>query len=141
MIAVALHDLTDKPEFGNGLAWALLVTPIAVCIAIIWRSAWNRPAPVAGLAATAAFAGAMHFASDPPSNLVWGLVLLAAAGAAIDLLALLWAPLLLVGAGLAWPGASLLTIHTGVPTPHWVGTLVVQTERSRATLRRGTRVR
>ena len=127
MIAVALHDLTDKPEFGSGLGWAVLLTAIALGIAIVWRSAWHRPAPVAGLAAAAAFAAAMHYSNVLPSNVLWGLVLLAAAGIAVDVLALLWTPLLLAGAGLAWPGASLLTIDTGLPAPHWVRTLVVVT--------------
>lgn len=127
MIAVALHDFTDRPEFGHGLGWAVLFTTIALGVGIVWRGAWQRPAPIAGIAATAAFAAAMHSSVDLPSNVSWGLFLLAAAGVAVDMLTLLWPPLVFAGVGLAWPGASLLTTDTGLPAPHWVSTLVVVT--------------
>jgi hypothetical protein len=53
--------------------------------------------------------------------------MLAAAGAAADWVATLWPPLLLLGAGFALPGASLLTTNTDLPSPHWVHTLVIVT--------------
>jgi hypothetical protein len=128
MIAVTVRDLIDKPEFGNGAAWAFGLGTAGVLVGLLWRRVWHRPAPVAGLIVAAAFGLAFHFALGIPTNVERGLWLLAAAGVVTGFLAALWHPLIILGIGFALPGATLLTKDTGLLVhPHWVKTLVVAT--------------
>ncbi|MDQ1534983.1 MAG: hypothetical protein QOF28_2744 [Actinomycetota bacterium] len=128
MIAVTLHDLVDKPEFGNAAAWAGGLGVVGIVVGLVWRRVWRRPAPVAGIIVAAAFAIAFHYSLGIPPNVERGLWLLAAAGVVTGFLAALWHPLIILGIGFALPGASLLTRDTGLLVhPHWVKTLVVAT--------------
>jgi hypothetical protein len=127
MIAVALNELLDKPQFGHGLALGIVFGVCGLVVGILWESGWHRPAPIAGVILTAAFVFATHGSTALPSNVKWGLVLLAAAGIGADFIASLWPPLVVLGAGFALPGASLMTTNTLLPSPNWVNTLVVVT--------------
>jgi hypothetical protein len=128
MIAVTVHDLIDKPEFGNAAAWALGLGAAGVLVGLLWRRVWRRPAPIAGLIVAAAFGLGFHYAIGIPTNVERGLLLLAAAGFVTGFLATLWQPLIILGVGFALPGAMLLTKDTGLLVqPHWVKTLVVAT--------------
>jgi hypothetical protein len=128
MIAVTLHDLIDKPEFGNAAAWAGGLGAAGIVVGLVWRRVWRRPAPIAGLIVAASFAIAFHYSLGIPPNVERGLWLLAAAGVVTGFLAALWHPLIILGIGFALPGASLLTRDTGLLVhPHWVKTLVVAT--------------
>lgn len=128
MIAVTVHELIHKPEFGDAVAWAFGLSVVGVLVGLLWRRVWRRPAPIAGLIVAAAFGLAFHFAVGIPTNVERGLWLLAAAGVVTGFLAALWHPLIIVGIGLALPGATLLTRDTGLLIqPHWVKTLVVAT--------------
>ena len=128
MIAVTVRQLIHKPEFGDGVAWAFGLSVVGVLVGLLWRRVWRRPAPIAGLIVAAAFGLAFHFAVGIPTNVERGLWLLAAAGVVAGFLAALWHPLIIVGIGLALPGATLLTRDTGLLVhPHWVKTLVVAT--------------
>ena len=127
MIGSALNDLLDQPEFGHGLAFGIVIGVCGLVVAILWLSVKHRPAPIAGVLIAAAFVFATTDTTEIPSNVKWGLVLLAAAGVAADYVASYWRPLVVLGVGFALPGASLLTTNTELPTPNWVNTLVVVT--------------
>ena len=127
IIGLALNELLHRPEFGDGLALGIVFGVSGLVVGVIWQGAWHRPAPIAGLVVVLSFVLAANGSASIPSNVKWGLVMLAAAGAAADLVAKLWPPLVVLGAGFALPGASLLTTNTELPSPHWIHTLVIVT--------------
>jgi hypothetical protein len=127
MISAALHDIVHRSEFRDGLAWGCLCAVLGGVVGLASIAWFRRPAPIAGLLVVVALVNGARHSVGLPSNVTHGLLLLAVAGVAADVLALVWRPLAVAGIVFAIPGASLLTSNTGLPDASWIRTLVVVT--------------
>ncbi|HEX4490194.1 MAG TPA: hypothetical protein VH914_03225 [Acidimicrobiia bacterium] len=138
MIAASvLHDFANRQEFHEGLRWGVALAAVSVVAGVICTSVFRKPAPIAGLVVTIAFASAVTPAravsidgfgrTGLPSNVGHGLVYLGIAGLVVGLLMMWQRALVLVGLVVTIPGAVLLTQKSGLPNEHWVAPLVVLT--------------
>jgi hypothetical protein len=127
MIATSLHAVVSSTEFRHGLEAGIPCAIVGGLVGMACVFRFRRPAPVGGLLITIAFVFGARHSTALPHNVTNGLVLLVLAGFVTELLTVLWRPLVLAGAGLAIPGALVLTSQTGSAAASWIRTLVVVT--------------
>jgi hypothetical protein len=112
------------PEFRTGLLLGAAALGLGVLIGVVSRAGGRGPAPVAGILLAAAVTVGLVIRFSIPADLVWGLVLVAGAGAVHGRVPRGWAGAWLV----ALPGAWLVAHAPDVPLDTWMpwfGTAVI----------------
>jgi hypothetical protein len=115
-----LTQVVHRPEFTHALGDAVGAVAVGLAIAVVWRLARRRTAPIAGLVFAAVALLALRGTVGAPDDLVTGVAVLVVPTFVIELLRL--APALELAA--AVPGAVLVAGAVPDPAAGWVRILV-----------------